>query len=403
MIDSVTIHGFKSFIDLNVELGAFNVFIGANGSGKSNLLEAIGAASAAVFGSVEPETLRYRGIRLGTVRSYKDQFKDRTSRKLSINSRCGKARYSVSFRAPTKMYPSKWRFGREILDVGNERLLDRLDAKCVLYSQKHGSQPIDLSLDQSAAMLALKIQSTDVEDARNLLSTLETYAIYSPMTLVMRGLMDDVSRDPLGLGGSGLTEAVRDLLSEDRSRFGAFDIEDIWEMIEWADDVNVIPSSRAPVPPALKSAKDVLVFRDRFKKPGYKRISAYDASEGALYVMFLLALASHPRMRGTFAVDNFDHALHPRVACKLTSLVSHHVADEGDRQLLVTTHNPLVLDGLDLLDDRIRLFAVDRDPDGVSQVRRITVTPEILDHADKGLGLSRLWLMGRLGGVPQLL
>ena len=33
-----------------VELGAVNVFIGANGSGKSNLLEAVGVFGAAVFG-----------------------------------------------------------------------------------------------------------------------------------------------------------------------------------------------------------------------------------------------------------------------------------------------------------------------------------------------------------------
>ncbi|HEY4563526.1 MAG TPA: AAA family ATPase, partial [Thermoanaerobaculia bacterium] len=65
MLSTFKVEGFKSLSEASVELGAFNVFIGANGSGKSNLLEAVGVASAAAFGSVEPETLRYRGVRPG--------------------------------------------------------------------------------------------------------------------------------------------------------------------------------------------------------------------------------------------------------------------------------------------------------------------------------------------------
>jgi hypothetical protein len=68
--------------------------------------------------------------------------------------------------------------------------------------------------------------------------------------------------------------------------------------------------------------------------------------------------------------------------------------------MLATTHNPLVLDGLDLLDDRIRLFTVDRDSKGASQVQRVLITEELID---KGFSLSRLWTTGRLGGVPKAL
>lgn len=36
----------------------------------------------------------------------------------------------------------------------------------------------------------------------------------------------------------------------------------------------------------------------------------------------------------------------------------------------MTTHNPLVLDGLDLRNGGIRLFAVDRDKNGYTQIKR---------------------------------
>ena len=42
MIRSISIKAFKSLLEVEVTLGRVNVFIGANGSGKSNLLEAIG-------------------------------------------------------------------------------------------------------------------------------------------------------------------------------------------------------------------------------------------------------------------------------------------------------------------------------------------------------------------------
>jgi predicted ATPase len=79
MISTFKVEGFKSLIETSVELGAFNVFIGANGSGKSNLLEAIGVMGAASFGSVEPETLRYRGVRPGLPALYKTSLRTSVS------------------------------------------------------------------------------------------------------------------------------------------------------------------------------------------------------------------------------------------------------------------------------------------------------------------------------------
>ena len=42
MIEKLTVNSFKSLESVEVDLGQVNVFIGANGSGKSNLLEAPG-------------------------------------------------------------------------------------------------------------------------------------------------------------------------------------------------------------------------------------------------------------------------------------------------------------------------------------------------------------------------
>ena len=47
-LKNIRIQNFKSLYDVSLEPGRVNVFIGANGSGKSSVLEAIGVLSAAM-------------------------------------------------------------------------------------------------------------------------------------------------------------------------------------------------------------------------------------------------------------------------------------------------------------------------------------------------------------------
>ena len=63
MIRKLHINNYKSLHDLTLEVGRFNVFIGENGCGKSNLLEAIALAAAAAADKLDNEFLRSRGIR----------------------------------------------------------------------------------------------------------------------------------------------------------------------------------------------------------------------------------------------------------------------------------------------------------------------------------------------------
>ncbi len=63
MIRSVRVQNYKSLANLALELGRVTVLIGANGSGKSNILEAIALASAASQDKLDNEFLISRGIR----------------------------------------------------------------------------------------------------------------------------------------------------------------------------------------------------------------------------------------------------------------------------------------------------------------------------------------------------
>jgi hypothetical protein len=118
-------------------------------------------------------------------------------------------------------------------------------------------------------------------------------------------------------------------------------------------------------------------------------------------VLFALVLALHKKAPPLFAVEQLDQNMHPRLARAIIRLFCELLLGANPaRQALLTTHNPLVLDGLNLRDDRIRLFTVERNLHGATRVERVVVSDEMLGAIDHGLSLSNLWLMGRIGGVP---
>ena len=74
MIRKVRIENYKSIPSLTLDLRRLNVLIGANGSGKSNILEAIALASAAAQNKLDNEFLISRGIRVTETRFMRSAF-----------------------------------------------------------------------------------------------------------------------------------------------------------------------------------------------------------------------------------------------------------------------------------------------------------------------------------------
>jgi len=119
----------------------------------------------------------------------------------------------------------------------------------------------------------------------------------------------------------------------------------------------------------------------------------------------LISLEDIPRSPKFFAVDNFGQALNPRLERALSRIFCQAILDsDSSRQVLLTTHNPLVLDGLNLRDERIRLFAVERNQNtkGASKITRVELSEKVLKQAETGTPLSQMWVMGLFGGVPDI-
>ena len=84
MIRQLHINNYKSLHELTVDVGRFNVIIGENGCGKSNLLEAIALVGAAAADKLDSEFLVSRGIRVTEPQLMRSAFTDENQQK-SIN------------------------------------------------------------------------------------------------------------------------------------------------------------------------------------------------------------------------------------------------------------------------------------------------------------------------------
>ena len=396
MLENLSVRTFKSLDEVTVNLGRVNVFIGANGSGKSNLLEALGVLSAAADGKVDDQALLAHGVRPGLPALYKSAFPARPDRRISphlhFGARSGQARYEVSLHNPLTDPAPAWRFKTELWEDDNDRLVERLPVKTNNTNPERG-------------LAALKAVEAPVGAALDLLRLLQGYVIFSPTTAVLRGVAPETQpRQPVGLSGGNLPRAILHLLKQrKRDELSQRICREVLELVDWAKSFGWTSSDRLPLSPAASASKEVIRFRDRFMRKDRNILSGYDASEGALYALFLAVVSGHEASPALCAVDNADHGLNPRLARSLMECLCRWYLDSnGPRQILLTTHNPLVLDGLPLQDDRVRLFTVSRTSSGRTSVRRVAVDDRLLERAGQGWSLSRLWVMGHLGGVPDV-
>ncbi len=396
MITKISVESFKSLENVTIELGNLNVFVGANGSGKSNLLEAIGVLSAAAEGKVTDQTLKQRGVRPGVPRLYKSAFPSidkRQSAHIFFSGASSQAHYDVSLNNPMSDPSPAWNYKTEFLERGTVNLASRGPRSQNTPNKENGLaalKMVELEEDDAALTLMLRIQN---------------YVIYSPTTSVLRGVAPESEpRHPLGLSGGRLPEAVRELLSyRSESKHIQNTCSEALNLIGWAKSYGSAKASDLPLSPAASSSPRVIKFVDKYMKEGRNVLSGYDASEGALYVLFLAVLAAHPKAPPFFAIDNADHGLNPGLATMLIKQFSGWVLDNQDqRQIIMTSHNPAVLDGLPLQDDRVRLFTVDRDNKGKTIIKRVVIDKKLLDMSAKGWTLSRLWMNKLIGGMPNV-
>lgn len=397
MINRIHIKGFKSIWDANVSLGKINVFIGTNGAGKSNFLEAIATLSCSVEGGIDYERLARRGARLSSPEIFRSSLKNKNRLKsFSVEAEFGDLTYKSSINSVEKfIYHSE---SLEHKD-GRHRLVGRSNVGCRIDGVPLGSK-----LDQSKS--AVSVYRAFTQEQR-FLDDIEKYAIYSPSTPILRGVSPDNSnRAPLGLYGGRLAEALNECIEEAiKSQEYQSHLNRFFRLLEWFRSVGSNSGAdKKLISDYVSLGRFVVVFRDKFMKGSFDQLYAYDVSEGALYVLFVLLLLLHKDAPSIFALDNVDSALNPGLVRELMTHIVEIINHDEKKQIFITTHNPTTLDALDLFNKDHRLFVVQRAEDGQTEFKQITppnnMTKDAWQEQYFGLKLSEIWLSGAIGGLP---
>lgn len=394
MITQIVIKNFKSIVDLTMDLGRVNILIGANGCGKTNILEAFAFASAASQQKLDNEFLLNRGIRVPNPQFLKPAFEDlETSESIDFKI----TEDNLSENSFEVVYGNENKGWREVL--ASERAQKFSDTLLKILEQNHlnEKEPIDLKeiskkdlinvFDQALTKFA-KTEGTDsvrqmIRDSM-VQKVLPTYLIFSPQENILRDQNTESPIQPLGVHGEGLFQFLKEQWKNGN--------KELYEklntglgMLDWFDMFGL--------PNDLLSNEAKLEIGDRYLKESLHNFDQRSTNEGFLFLLFYLTLFYSKETPSFFAIDNIEASFNPKLCTHLVKELIQ-AAKNNDKQVILTTHNPFVLDALDLKDNDQRLFVARRDIDGHTRISRILYNPKRIEQ------LSSVWMNGYIGGLP---
>jgi len=383
MIQKIGIKNYKSIVDDEIELGRINVFIGENGAGKSNILEAVAIISAHAGIDRSAEGLYNRGVRVARPDLMFNSFykhKELVSIDLSISELIGYELETLSLELKpddkNDIY-SKWK------DTGNF-LIGGINREKLISTINY-----ELAKSEKVDNIVSKVKSI----IQNMMSdNIVDFQIYNLSILSLRGINQISKRFPLGINGEGLDILISTFTEEEMKI-----LEEHSYFVSWLKEVIFDHSDLFKFSGyKLGRSTSRLYFKDQYMKRTNNIFAAENANEGALYVLFYLALFISKKTPTFFAIDNIETALNPKLCRELMKSIAA-LSKKTDKQALITTHNPAILDGINLNDDEQRLFVVSRTDEGHTKTRRIKLKPKTGKLKYK---LSELWMNGDLGGIP---
>lgn len=397
-IKSISIKNYKSIIDTTIQLGGFNLFIGANGCGKSNILEAIALGAAASANKCDLEYFANRGIRITNHNLMLPMFNNEKKQTIDISIIDSNNKYS-SFSISYNNSSSKWNVqkGSDLDSEIKQKIVNKeftiRDLLTSLMSDKFNDNKIFQKYKDIIASVDFKIPSTEGEHSHDSgmvmtimpKSNLKDFLIFSLDESKLR--KSDASKIfPLGNHGEGLFAYLKDDVSKRETASDFFnELKDNLMVFDWFEEIEI--------PNGQLSNEFNIQLKDSYL---YETLNTFDqrsTNEGFLYLLFYLTLIISDKTPKFFAIENIDSSFNPKLCREIIKRLIV-LAKRYGKQIIATTHNPAVLDGLDLEDNDVRLYTVFRTVDGDTKADRVELKHKLT------IPLSEAWQRGYIGGLP---
>ena len=411
MIKSVKIENYKSIQELEVDVGRFNVIIGENGAGKSNFLEALALFGAAEADKLDNEFLVSRGIRACIPAKMFSLFEENglSTINISLNQKDSKNTHKYSIVSKNSNYSS---LSKTYHIESNDKKNSSEFISKFQYA-KHLIAEIDVLISDSEE--AINKEDDYYEDTINTIATdaekinkknkelkqlldymdneseirvyIENFLLYSPENTALRNFYREGQIEPLGINGEGLLKLLKVMQESEPAAFQ--DVLTCLKLFDWFETIDV--------PKDLSSMEDKVSIKDKYLTTIFDQRSA---NEGFLFVLFYAALFCSQYTPKIFAIDNIDASFNPKLCTVLIKKLVE-LAKKYDKQVFVTTHNPAILDGVDLGDEEQKLFVASRNKQGHTRFKTLTLADKPKSSTGEPIRLSEAFLRGYLGGLPK--
>ena len=374
-LTSVRIRHFKAIQDSGtIKLGPLTAFVGYNGTGKSSILEAceffqkyaLGGLGDALGDWYRFDHILWQGA--ARQKDIRSPFFQRPM-EIALGGKAGKTGWKAALEvgelaAQLRSYEARSVLAkREYLKVGHTskeyRVEDRERGR-----PRTGSQILD--------------QDSAVDFRKWMFLALDPHAIGQP-----RRRPDGKGDEPLLKTGGNLADLLNTFLDRDVDGFNAM-IEALQYIVPYVANV------RPDVTKDMVERRSLLQMTERFRAGRDVVLPGWVMSGGTLRLLALLAALRNPEGPSILFIEELENGLDPRAIGFVVEEIRSAVM-AGDKQVIITTHSPYLLDKLSLN----HVVMVERSGDGPPIFRRPVKEEELQQWASR-FSPGTLYSMGML-------
>ena len=415
-IKRIEVKNFKSFKELKIDLGKFNVVIGANASGKSNFVRIFEFLRDITSSGLDNAISMQGGV------EYLRNMNIGASEPLSIKAVSDKEfRWGLETKAGLtgmKTYKTTYEFTLRFNKRGSgfRIVKDELIQKCkffrlerkgkkivekeilgegeILISRSNGRINIDLNIPPKLSLKKEDIFPPFLREEELPKHTLLLEYFFIPPLIPLKGIFSEISIydfDPklpkkatpitgkaeLEEDGSNLSIILKNITGDREKRRKLFNL--VKDLLPFVEDVDV-----------EKFADKSLLFKlkESYFKTQY--LPASLISDGTIN-MTALIVALYFEEKPFVIIEEPERNIHPSLISKVVEMMKD-ASQTQKKQVVVTTHNPEFVKyaGLE------NLLLVSRDEDGFSTISRPADKEEVKTFLKNDIGIEELYIQNLL-------
>lgn len=416
-IKRIKISNFKSFDEINLELGNFSVLIGANASGKSNFLQVFRfLRDLADFGLESAILMQsgieyFRNLNIGSSKNFS----------IEVTSDTRESYMAPEEKLAIEGYETTYGFTLKFTGVSRFEIIEeKLLQKCNFYRQPEQRKPTTEKVGEgeilvhrkgnegsfslnppkglvidSDKILELNWTKRFISDPKSL-SSKTLFIKNLPFFFIGGTLKHNISSistydfDPrlskkaqaitgkaeLQEDGSNLAIVLRNIIRSGNSRRKLFNL--LRETLPFITDLRI-----------ETFADKSLLFKIRESYSGMRFLPASLLSDGTINVTALI-IALYFGEKPLVIIEEPDRNVHPYLISKIVGMMRE--ASKA-KQVIITTHNPQIVKCADIKD----ILLISRNKQGLSTIHRPSESKEIKTFLENEIGIEELFEQNLLG------